>query len=292
MVNAHLLYDQIAVVISTDMVRWNAMRQLVLLIAASGVCFILFGSFWSLRIEISKLSKKFFISTQSTGPNPIVERTVHDPIEMQRDVDSKNSESNKSESTSGFGRNHQLNYLPTKTSSPRNPENGNLRSRELPAPSSHHSSSTLLHPSSRHVLSRKASMKQRQADARREKRKEDALKLKRKLTVLMWSLPLIWVAISIAIISSFVPLVQSEERYSEVIESEARGGYRFSSDLGIYITIVLGIYFQYYAHVPLHPWLQNHFSLFLNVLEMLCLHKLGETSKSLPKRRWKFFPQR
>mmetsp|Transcript_523 Transcript_523/g.760 ORF Transcript_523/g.760 Transcript_523/m.760 type:complete len:292 (+) Transcript_523:679-1554(+) len=260
------------------MTRWNAMRQIVLLIAASGICFILFGSFWRLRSEISKLTKKFFISTQSTGPNPIAETMVHDPVEMQRDVDSKNSESMKSESTLDVGKNNQLNYLPTKTSSPRNPENGNFQSKGLTSsPTNHHSTSTLLHPSSRHVMSRKASIRQRQADIRRGKRRENALKLKRKLTVLMWSLPLIWVAISVAIISSFVPLVQSEERYSEVIEAEARGGYRFSSDLGIYVTIILGIYFQYYAHVPLHPELEKYCSVCV-VLRCVCISALKQVN--------------
>eukprot|EP00466_Bigelowiella_natans_P005214 jgi/Bigna1/60960/fgenesh1_kg.16_\ len=47
----------------------------------------------------------------------------------------------------------------------------------------------------------------------------------------MWSLPLIWVAISIAIISSFVPLVQSEESWvKQVNHCQKEGGNSSRSD--------------------------------------------------------------
>mmetsp|Transcript_33025 Transcript_33025/g.46089 ORF Transcript_33025/g.46089 Transcript_33025/m.46089 type:complete len:248 (-) Transcript_33025:219-962(-) len=86
-----------------------------------------------------------------------------------------------------------------------------------------------------------------------KKRLRKYKKLRRTLTTFIWTIPPIWLVIMFASGALFVTQVRSDEDFSEDIDSEARSDYIFFSDISTYVTLAVGVWFQYYAHVPFHP---------------------------------------
>mmetsp|Transcript_11773 Transcript_11773/g.16292 ORF Transcript_11773/g.16292 Transcript_11773/m.16292 type:complete len:333 (+) Transcript_11773:384-1382(+) len=261
----------VIVVLATNRLRWNAFRHLTLLLAVTAVCYLLFKSFWRLLTEIDRLNKRptisSFRSTQSLQRNPITVPQASSSDQLMQNTDISNS--GRTASGLGLGTSSK-NAL---TSSPRS------KTKSINTTSNTPMSNVRLQLSKRGSISSKLSGKsiplevktRRKVQAVRvqSKRKRNKKRLRRTLSIFLWTIPPIWVAVLLVLGSLFILQVTSDESFSNDIDSEARGEYSFTSDSSTYVVLIIGLWFQYYAHIPFHPKIENKFEAFGPIFRFL-----------------------
>jgi len=208
----------VVAVLATNRILANSFRHLLLMIALWGVCYLLFSSLYRLKMIIQSTKTSTF-NTSSTPTNNL-------PKKQEVSLTNANSDEKKlmaeSESKSHLFLETQPQKL-TKSSLKLNPQ--------LPTPNK----------------DQRASLKPTFNKVHKHQKSKKVL---RKISGLLWCIPPIFVLGTVSFIFQFVDQITREDtRYSTLIDETARGPYLIVDDLQAFISIAIGIYFQYYSYV-------------------------------------------